>query len=522
MSRHHLELRQGQQLTMTPALQQSIRLLQLSTLELELELANALADNPMLEQEGEDTEDLQAAPAVAEPIEGTYDADERGEVAFELAERGLTADAEFEPTASVDDDRVGQQTELQTEQRQDETERQDEQQEFTADLRRATPEDDFGDRDEQARQSSLQEYLLEQLGTTRSTQRDAALIALLIEELNEDGFLASPLEEIVGWMNPELGLEVDDFHYALRLLQSFDPPGVAARDLSECLDLQLQFADPQLYPETRDTELVKVARALCQQHLNVLATGNMSKLREVMHCDADMLRRAHALVMRLNPRPGSAWSKPAADFAVPDVLVHKTKQGWVATLNEAIVPRLRINALYAEALGSARSGAHAALHGQLQEARWMIKNVAQRFDTILRVAQAIVAHQQMFFSSGWEAVRPLTLKDIAAELELHESTISRATTQKFMLTPFGTFELKRFFSTGLTTEGGESTSSTAVQKRIQALISEEDRNKPLSDSQLVTLLEKEGITIARRTVAKYRELLRIPTAPLRKSQAGAG
>jgi RNA polymerase sigma-54 factor len=468
MSRHNFELRQGQQVTMTPALQQSIRLLQLSTLELELELANALADNPMLEQE---QDDLHTAAEVSE--------------------------LQSEP-------------------------RQDPQPELTADLRRVKSEDDVGDRDEHAHQPSLQEYLLEQLGTTRSTVRDAALIALLIEDLNEDGFLASPLEEIVGWMNPELGLELDDFQYALRLLQSFDPPGVAARDLSECLDLQLQFADPQRYPEVRDAALVKVARALCRQHLSVLASGNMSQLREVMHCDAQMLRRAHALVMRLNPRPGRAWSKSIADFVVPDVLVHPTKQGWVAVLNEAVVPRLRIHALYAQALGRARSGAYAALHGQLQEARWMIKSVAQRFDTILRVAQAIVAHQQMFFSSGWEAIRPLTLKDIAAELDLHESTVSRATTQKFMLTPFGTFELKRFFSTGLTTAGGESTSSTAIQKRIQALIGQEDRNKPLSDSQLVSLFEQEGITIARRTVAKYRELQRIPAAALRKSQAGIG
>jgi RNA polymerase sigma-54 factor len=306
------------------------------------------------------------------------------------------------------------------------------------------------------------------------------------------------------------------------MLQSFDPAGVGARDLGECLDLQLQFADVERFPEISDDSVLKTARNLCQQHLALLATGNMTRLREALQCEAEVLRRAHALVLRLNPRPGSGWNKPAADFAVPDVIVRKTRQGWIASLNEGVVPRLRINSMYAQAIGSARSGANAALHGQLQEARWMIRNVAQRFDTILRVSQAIVAHQQLFFSKGWEAVRPLTLKDIAAELGMHESTISRATTQKFMLTPFGTLELKRFFSTGLVTEGKESTSATAVQTRIQSLIQSEDRKKPFSDSQLVSLLDQDGITIARRTVAKYRELLRIPTAPLRKSQAGAG
>jgi RNA polymerase sigma-54 factor len=205
---------------------------------------------------------------------------------------------------------------------------------------------------------------------------------------------------------------------------------------------------------------------------------------------------------------------------VPDVIVRKTRKGWEAQLNEAVMPKLRVNAMYAQALGSPRGGANSALHGQLQEARWMIRNVAQRFETILRVSQVIVRHQQSFFTKGWEAVRPLTLKDIALELGMHESTISRATTQKYMVTPFGTLELKRFFSTGLSTEGGEATSSTAVQTRIQALIRQEDRARPLSDSQLVTLLDKDGITIARRTVAKYREQMRIPTAPLRKSQAG--
>jgi RNA polymerase sigma-54 factor len=496
MTRNFLELRLGQSLTLTPALQQSIRLLQLSTLDLEAEVARALAENPLLEQEGEGLQDpgaLGSTIRVSDVPEGAPGPSEESQ-----------ADQEGQANATSDYDQPVERERL----------------EFSTESRHSR-DDEMADRPEAARESNLREYLLGQLGTTRLGERDAAIVELLIEELNEDGFLASPLEEIVDWMSPELGLELDDFRVALKFLQSLDPPGVGARDLAECLDLQLQFADSERRPEVNDEEVLALARRLCQQHLGILATGNMTKLREVLHCEADLLRRAHALIVSLNPRPGSPWNKPAADFAVPDVIVRKTRKGWEAQLNEAVMPKLRVNALYAEALGSPRGGANSALHGQLQEARWMIRNVAQRFDTILRVSQVIVTHQQGFFTKGWEAVRPLTLKDVALELGMHESTISRATTQKYMVTPFGTLELKRFFSTGLSTEGGEATSSTAVQTRIQALIRQEDRARPLSDSQLVTLLDKDGITIARRTVAKYREQMRIPTAPLRKSQGGA-
>ncbi len=496
MTRNFLELRLGQSLTLTPALQQSIRLLQLSTLDLESEVAKALAENPLLEQEGEGLQDpgsLGSTVRVDQPFEGLTAPSEAPEG---------DADAQANPSSADDQPFDRDRLEFSTESRH-------------------SRDDELTERPEAARESNLREHLLSQLGTTRLSERDAAIIGLLIEELNDDGLLASPLEEIVDWMNPEMGVELDDFQMALKFLQSLDPPGVGARDLAECLDLQLQFADPGLLPEIKDTEVLRVARHVCQEHLSILATGNMTKLREVLRCDAELLRRAHALIVKLNPRPGSRWNKPAADFAVPDVIVRKTRKGWEAHLNDAVMPKLRINAMYAKVLGSPRGGANSALHGQLQEARLMIRNVAQRFETILRVSQVIVGHQQNFFSRGWEAVRPLTLKDIAQELGMHESTISRATTQKYMVTPFGTLELKRFFSTGLSTEGGEATSSTAVQTRIQALVRQEDRSRPLSDSQLVKLLDQDGITIARRTVAKYREQMRIPTAPLRKSQAGA-
>jgi RNA polymerase sigma-54 factor len=496
MSRNFLELRLGQSLTLTPALQQSIKLLQLSALDLEAEIARALAENPLLEQEGEGLH-TPAAAAIAHPGDGpVYEGD---------AKEQAQAEADFASDERYDDSRPSERDRI----------------EFSSEPR-ASRDDDFPDRPEPARESNLREHLLSQLGTTRLTPKDAALVELLIEELNEDGFLASPLDDIASWMKPELGIEAEDFNAPLRMLQSFDPPGVGARSLAECLALQVQFAEPDKFPELSDVRILALARTLCEQHLAVLATGNMMKLRELLGCEPEELRCVHAVILRLNPRPGSAWNKPAADFAVPDVIVRKTRKGWAASLNESIMPKLRVNVLYAEALGSSRGGANSALHGQLQEARWMIRNVAQRFETILRVSEVIVHHQQSFFSKGWAAVRPLTLKDVAGELGMHESTVSRATTQKFMVTPFGTVELKRFFSTGLATEGAEATSSTAVQTRIRALISQEDRNRPLSDSQLAKLLDQDGITIARRTVAKYRELLRIPTAPLRKSQAGVG
>jgi RNA polymerase sigma-54 factor len=505
MSRQSLELRTGQQLTLTPALQQSIRILQLSTLDLEAEVARALAENPMLETEGEaDMNPLTPAQSVPTTL-ATGDLSEAAKSSPDYDERDVIK-ADAEPVEVVDDYSENSDTAL------------------SADYRatKSSVDDDQDDRPEAALQNSLREFLLEQLALTRFSQRDAALVEMLIDELTADGLLASSLEEIVSWMNPKLGLTVEDFSVALSLLQSFDPPGIGARDLSECLDLQLAHADLNRLPELKDQALLATTRELVRHYLPVLASGNMNKLCEALDCDLKHLKRAHALILKLNPRPAANWTKPVADFAVPDVVVRKTNKGWRVFLNESVMPKLRVNELYAQALGSPRSGANAPLHGQLQEARFLIRNVAQRFDTIKRVSEVIVIHQQAFFTQGWGAIRPLTLKDIAAEIGMHESTISRATTQKYMLTPFGTVELKRFFSTGLVTQGGgESTSATAIQTRIKLLIDAEDRSKPLSDSQLVSLLESNGVNIARRTVAKYRELMRIPTAPLRRSQAQA-
>ncbi|MCD8503990.1 MAG: RNA polymerase factor sigma-54 [Burkholderiaceae bacterium] len=469
MVRQSLDIRLGQHLTLTPALQQSIRLLQLSSLDLQAEIERALDENPMLEVEAGSQDEAEVQPVIQE-VEPAPEPDKHADL--------------YSST-------------------------------------RRSRDDEYAERPESSASPTLREHLLSQLGTTRVSERDAALVSLLIDDLNDDGFLESSLETILAMLDPDTGVDLDELQAALRLLQSFEPSGIGARDLAECLSLQLAQPDAAVLPALREPRVLEAARLICKEHLNALASGNLAKLQELIGCDAQTLQLAHACILRLNPRPGSPWSKPAADYAIPDIIVRKTSEGFRPALNESALPKLNVNSVYAQALGSVRSGEHTALQGQLQEARWLIRNINQRFETILRVSEFIVAHQQSFFERGWGALKPLTLREVAAELGLHESTISRATNQKFMLTPFGTVELKRFFATGLNTGSGEATSSMAVQTKIRNLIDQEDTNKPLSDGQLATLLDKEGIQVARRTVAKYRELMRIPSATLRKSQAQA-
>ena len=469
MVKQSLDVKLGQHLTLTPALQQSIRMLQLSSLDLQAEIERALDENPMLEAQGAEPEDSDVEPVVQS----------------------------LQPQATPIS-----QSERYSASRQS---RDDDQQELP----------------ESSSQPSLREHLFSQLGTTRASERDAALVGLLIDDLNDDGFLVSSLPSIHELLDASLDVELDELQAALGLLQSFDPPGIGARDLAECLSLQLRQPDLKCISALADPKVLELARQICTQHLALLATGNLSKLQDALDCDLDTLQQAHAAILRLNPRPGSAWARPAAQYAIADIVVRKTNHGYEPFLNESALPKLNINAIYAQALGSSRSGEHSALHGQLQEARWLIRNVNQRYETILRVSQFIVAHQQAFFEGGWGRLRPLTLREVAGELGMHESTISRATNQKFMLTPHGTVELKRFFGAGLSSANGQTTSTTAVQTRIRDLIEAEELGKPLSDSQLANLLQKEGVQVARRTVAKYREQMRIPSASLRKSHAQA-
>jgi RNA polymerase sigma-54 factor len=373
----------------------------------------------------------------------------------------------------------------------------------------ASPDDDDGDsdyQDVQAATISLREHLLWQLGLMTIPDRDRVLVRCLVEALDDDGYLTLSLEELAEAMPAELEIDPEELQIALKHLQHFDPSGVGARSAQECLSLQLATL-----PADRTCTL---AQEIVRHHLELLANHDFPKLRKQTGCDDDTLRAAHFLICSLNPRPGAAYASPDTRYITPDVVVRKVRGQWLVNVNADAFPRLRINSLYAQILSRQRGS---GLAGQLQEARWLIRNVQQRFDTILRVAQAIVERQRQFLDHGEVAMRPLVLREIAEVLGLHESTISRVTTQKYMATPRGIFELKYFFGSHVSTDAGGACSATAIRALIRQMISAEEPNKPLSDSQISEVLGQQGIVVARRTIAKYREALSIPPVNLRKS-----
>ena len=496
-----LQLRLAPQLALTPQLQQSIRLLQLSTLELNQELEQVLAENPLLERLDDPLRDcLRIAP------NGGLD-----------GERGVAADVATGPVgAAADTGGIGE-TDAAMPAGTDWDDGWDGADAPGTDWTgEGSPRGDGDERDYpqlHAAEQSLRDHLGRQLAGMQCTPRDRALVQMLIDALDDDGFLDSSLEEIATLLPAELAIEPQELSTALKLLQSFDPTGVGARDLRECLLLQLDRGEAAAGHEA---EVVRAARAIVDEHLDALAAKDFAKLRRAIRCDDDTLRNAHALIRRLDPHPGAAFGGGQAGYVVPDVIVRRGRSGWVATLNPDAMPRLRINDLYAGILRKNR-GANAGLSGQLQEARWLIKNVQQRFETILRVAQAIVERQRAFFSHGAVAMRPLVLREIADALGLHESTVSRVTSQKYMLTPFGVLELKYFFGSHVATDSGGSASSTAIRAVMKELFAAEDPAQPLSDGHVAELLGAQGFVVARRTVAKYRESLRIPPAAQRRS-----
>jgi RNA polymerase sigma-54 factor len=466
-----LQVRLSQHLTLTPQLQQSIRLLQLSTVELNQEIERLLAENPILERE--DVEgDAQAA--FTPPREAPTQASETGApAAEEPAERREDWQAEIAaPSWRGDDD--------------EESDRS-----FTAP---DTP--------------TLRDHLNQQLTLTGIGERDRALVALLIDVLDDDGYLTQPLEEIAALFSEEAQVDLEELAIALRHLQNFEPAGVGARSPSECLLLQLRAL--------KDHAACALAMEIAGKHLELLAGRDYARLRSLTGAQEEQLRAAQKLIQSLNPRPGAAFARVETRYMIPDVIVRKSRNVWRASLNPEAMPRLRINRLYADLAGSARNGAN-ALASQLQEARWLIKNVQQRFDTILRVSQAIVDRQRHFFEHGEVAMRPMVLREIAETLGLHESTISRVTTQKFMATPRGTFELKYFFGSHVATDSGGAASSTAIRALIRQLVGAEDARTPLSDSRIAQILGQQGIVVARRTIAKYRESLQIPPVNQRKT-----
>ncbi len=499
-----LQLRQSQHLSLTPQLQQSIRLLQLSTLELQQEVQQMLDANPLLELDADDFEPgptLEAPPPMSSPAaEAEASGDEReAAAATPEGERELTGD-EF-GTTERDDWANG-------------TEGDDFDGIRELPSNSGVGDDDNSNHDFDTAQPTLAEHLRAQLVGMSLSDTDRAAIWFLIESLDEDGYLADPLEELVVALagdDPDTQEEMRErLQVALAMLQSLDPPGVGARDLSDCLVIQLRRQ-----PRTSSNQLAQV---ICAKYLELLARRDWRRLGALTHSDEPDLKAAHVLIGRLDPKPGRGFAVDTNSPVIPDVLVRRQGRQWRASINPDVLPKLRVNEMYARALKQTKGAVSGSpLGGQLQEARWFIKNIMQRFDTIERVSQAIVERQAGFFNHGELAMRPLVLREIADELGLHESTISRVTTAKYMHTPHGTYELKFFFGSGLHTEAGGEASSTAVRALIRQFVAAEDTKKPLSDSALATMLEEQGIQCARRTVAKYREGMKIPTAPLRKA-----
>ena len=478
-----LQLKLSQHLSLTPQLQQSIKLLQLSTIEMEQEIERYLLENPLLEREDDDGRQDYSAPAGSNERNSEDSPREREEEPSRE-----DSDAPSTP-AELDDDR------------------------WTSDAGSYSgagrDEDDDNDaHDVHAGQTSLRDHLGWQLGMTPLSERDRALVRFLIEALDEDGYLSTPLQELWETLPPEYEIEPEELDIALRHIQNFDPVGIGARNVRECLLLQLA-ASPASPTRSLAEEIVR-------DHLDLLAARDFAKLRRLTGKDDTALRAAQACITALDPRPGARFAPIDTRYITPDVIVKKLKGRWTAYINPDAYPRLRINRLYADILAKQRRGT-SNLTGQLQEARWLIKNVQQRFDTILRVTQTIVERQKQFFEHGEVAMPPLVLREIADILGLHESTVSRVTSQKFMATPRGIFELKYFFGSHVATDTGGACSATAIRALIKQLIGAEDGKKPLSDSQISEILGQQGIVVARRTVAKYRESLNIPPVNLRKT-----
>jgi RNA polymerase sigma-54 factor len=470
-----LQLRLSQQLAMTPQLQQAIRLLQLSTLELQQELQQALENNPLLEQtdphEEIDTQEVREDEAL-----DTREALEQKEMPDELPldtswDEIYTAGT---PSGSgsdyIDDELPVYQGET---------------------------------------TQSLQDYLMWQVDLTPFTDTDTAIATSIVDAVDETGYLTVTLEEILESMgNDEVSL--DEVEAVLKRIQRFDPVGVAARDLRDCLLIQLSQYD-------KGTPWLKEARLIVSEHLDLLANHDFRSLMRVTRLKEEVLKEAMGLIQSLDPRPGQSIQTGEPEYVIPDVLVRKAQGHWTVELNSDSIPRLKINQQYAALGTSSRNDSDSQyIRSNLQDAKWLIKSLESRNDTLLRVSRCIVEQQQGFFEHGEEHMKPMVLADIAQAVEMHESTISRVTTQKYLHSPRGIFELKYFFSSHVNTEGGGEASSTAIRALVKKLIAAENPVKPLSDSKLTTMLSEQGIMVARRTVAKYRESLSIPPSNQRK------
>jgi RNA polymerase sigma-54 factor len=457
-----LQLKLGQQLTMTPQLQQAIRLLQLPVLELQAQVQEALESNVMLEAEEDEQIDLASLDQPAPQGEDSEDAaPEAEQVTVEMDDPWTEASTPSgEGRAPDDDDRPME----------------------------------FADE----RERDLHQHLIWQLEVSRLDPRQVWIGEAIVDALNDDGYLTDSPADIARSLSADLPVTAEDVEQVLAFVQTLDPTGVGARNVSECICLQLA----QLEPGTPGRDL---ALAIAREHLQAVADRELAALRTALGVDEDSLHAALALIRGCNPRPGSAFEAGEPEYIVPDVYVRRTDQGWAVEINPGSVPRLRVNQDYASLVS--RSGDYATLRAQLQEARWLVRSLEIRKDTLLRVARTIVQRQAAFLERGDEAMQPMILRDVAEAVGMHESTISRVTTGKYMLTPRGIFEFRFFFSSHVAGASGEDVSSVAIRARIRKLIADEDSTRPLSDAQLAELLSGEGVKVARRTVAKYREAI---------------
>ncbi len=514
-----LSLRVSQHLALTPQLQQSIRLLQLSTLELSQEVEQMLDENPFLEV----NED--AAPREEFGLE-QLDAPVSQDVQdFESATEFIAASAhEMAVTASNDTQNTPEKaTDDSTEPKLEESWEGDGAVESAPDDGEwgndaAPRKNNIDDSDAEAsdlagEHETLQAHLHRQSLSLRLSDIDRAALHFLIESLNDDGYLEDSLASLAsGLAGGDLAQTEElaqHFTMALKLLHHMEPAGVGARNMAECLGLQLL--------DCKDCIETRAAMAMCQQPMELLAKRDVKRLSQLCGFPDAVIKSAIGVIGRLDPKPGRRFANVERNVVIPDVIVVKVGRGFKVTLNSDVMPRLKVHDIYANAMKQHKGASGQAMQQRLQEARWFIKNIQQRFDTILRVSTAIVERQKSFFTHGELAMRPLVLREIADELGLHESTISRVTTAKYMNTPFGTFELKYFFGSALGTETGGNASSTAVRALIKQFVAIENLKKPLSDNQISQMLKEQGIECARRTVAKYREALRIASANLRKA-----
>jgi len=459
MLKPSLQLKIGQTLTMTPQLQQAIRLLQLPVLDLSAQIQEALEENVMLEME-----DLPDVPRTTS-----------------------------ESTAEIETIRAEDNWISSTRERIQDGGWNGE----------GRPANDFADESGQ----SLREHLLWQLELEDFSPREALIGEALVDSINDDGYLTAPLEEIAEILDADAGITDEEVLAALQKVQRLDPVGVGARSLSECIVLQLVQLDSS-------TPGLDVAIRMAESHLPHIANQEYGEIRRALRTSEAEFDAGLALVKSCNPKPGLAVSPAAAEYVIPDVFVRKVDGKWQVELSSSGIPRLSVNQQYARLLRG--NGDHSVLKAQLQEARWLVRSLEIRNETLLKVATCIVARQQEFLDQGDEAMKPLVLRDVAEAIGMHESTISRVTTNKYMHTPRGVFEFKYFFSSHLSTADGEDQSSTSVRAKIRKLIGAENPAKPLSDSKIASLLGDEGISVARRTIAKYREAMKIPSSSERK------